>query len=213
MQPPISPTLRAWYRWKSLRLPWRRKFLVGLDLQGNTYWEFRIAGDRSAEGRWRRIVQYPRKTHYGDVKVPPAWHQWLRNTRADPPSIEEQAADVARQERMKVLAAQADARWAAKASLTEPAPQAPGQTLGQPLPALGRDMADGTGSEKLSGRVPKENTGQTAEEPNNGGREDTWRKMQREATQVKGPDPWKKGAPTAHGETWQPKAWQPTPKR
>lgn len=28
-QRPISPLLRAWYKWKTLRLPWRRQFLVG----------------------------------------------------------------------------------------------------------------------------------------------------------------------------------------
>jgi hypothetical protein len=27
--PPISPIRRAWYRWKALRLPWRKRFLVG----------------------------------------------------------------------------------------------------------------------------------------------------------------------------------------
>jgi hypothetical protein len=28
-KPAISPLLRAWYKWKMLRLPWRRQFLVG----------------------------------------------------------------------------------------------------------------------------------------------------------------------------------------
>lgn len=26
----ISPFLRAWYKWKSLRLPWRKRFLIGM---------------------------------------------------------------------------------------------------------------------------------------------------------------------------------------
>lgn len=26
----IGPVARAWYRWKALRLPWRKRFLVGL---------------------------------------------------------------------------------------------------------------------------------------------------------------------------------------
>ncbi|KAM3444793.1 hypothetical protein NHJ13734_001143, partial [Beauveria thailandica] len=39
---PIGPIGQAWLRWKSLRLPWRKRFLVGFDLQGNTYWEFRL---------------------------------------------------------------------------------------------------------------------------------------------------------------------------
>ena len=62
------------------------------------------------EGRWRRIVKYPRSTHYSDVKVPPQWHQWLRYRRRDPPTLTEQVADVARRDRMRTLAAEADAR-------------------------------------------------------------------------------------------------------
>jgi hypothetical protein len=26
----IGPVARAWYKWKALRLPWRKRFLVGL---------------------------------------------------------------------------------------------------------------------------------------------------------------------------------------
>ncbi len=29
---PISPALQAWYKWKTLRLPWRRQFLIGTSL-------------------------------------------------------------------------------------------------------------------------------------------------------------------------------------
>uniref|UniRef100_L2G1A6 Uncharacterized protein n=1 Tax=Colletotrichum fructicola (strain Nara gc5) TaxID=1213859 RepID=L2G1A6_COLFN len=76
----ISPILEAWYKWKSLRLPWRKRFLIGRDLQGYTYWEFREQrGD--GPGRFRRIVHYPRLTYLSDVKVSPLWHQWLRHTR------------------------------------------------------------------------------------------------------------------------------------
>lgn len=190
----------------------------GLDLHGNTYWEFRVAGDPSTEGRWRRIVHYPRKTHHGDVVVSPAWHQWLRNTRADPPSLEEQAADIARQERMKVLAAQADARWAAKASVTGSKAEAPGRLMGQSVPALGKNMAEGTGSEQLSGQSSKgkADDGTESEKGATGEREETWRRMQEEAKQKDtGPDPWKQATPSGPGETWQPQAWQPpaTPKR
>ena len=64
----------------------------------------------------RRIVEYPRSTHYSDVKFSPQWHQWLRHTRSDPPSLTEQSQDLVRQEQLKILAARADARWAAKPS-------------------------------------------------------------------------------------------------
>ncbi|EGS20514.1 uncharacterized protein CTHT_0023460 [Thermochaetoides thermophila DSM 1495] len=125
----VSPLRRLWYKWKMLRLPWRRKFLVGFDLSGNTYWEFLLRGQTPGPGsRYRRIVQYPRGTHHGDVKVSPAWHQWLRHTRRDPPSIAEQLADVERQTRIRQLAALADARWEAKPKLTD-APATPSSPL------------------------------------------------------------------------------------
>ncbi|KAK0621455.1 hypothetical protein B0T17DRAFT_508804 [Bombardia bombarda] len=125
----VSPLLRVWTKWKALKLPWRNQFLAGTDLQGNSYWEFKdVRGSNT--GRLRRIVRYPPKTHHGDVTVPPAWHQWLRHTRPSPPSIDEQRAELARQERIKILAAQADARWAAKPGLMDAPPKAP--SLGKP---------------------------------------------------------------------------------
>jgi hypothetical protein len=39
---------------------------AGFDLQGNTFWEFK---DALHAMRNRRIAQYSRKTHYGDVNV------------------------------------------------------------------------------------------------------------------------------------------------
>jgi NADH dehydrogenase [ubiquinone] 1 alpha subcomplex assembly factor 2 len=65
----------------------------------------------------RRIVQYPPSTPLSEVSVSPQWHQWLRHTRRDAPSLAEQRQDVVRQENLKVLAAQADERWRLKASL------------------------------------------------------------------------------------------------
>ncbi|CRK40335.1 hypothetical protein BN1708_020709, partial [Verticillium longisporum] len=51
-----------------LRLPWRKQFLIGRDLKGNTFWEFREQrGD--GPGRFRRIVKPPRSTHYSEVNV------------------------------------------------------------------------------------------------------------------------------------------------
>jgi NADH dehydrogenase [ubiquinone] 1 alpha subcomplex assembly factor 2 len=79
----------------------------------------------------RRIVQYPASTHYSDIKISPQWHQWLRHTRPDPPSITEQSQDIIRQQNLKILAAEADARWAAKPSLLDSP-----EVRGKPLPAL-----------------------------------------------------------------------------
>lgn len=57
---------QAWYKWKALQLPWRRQFLVGADLSGNTFWVFK---DALVSNRFRRIVRYNQKTHYGDIKI------------------------------------------------------------------------------------------------------------------------------------------------
>jgi NADH dehydrogenase [ubiquinone] 1 alpha subcomplex assembly factor 2 len=67
----------------------------------------------------RRIVQYPATAHYSEIDIPPQWHQWLRHTRSDPPSLIEQSQDLVRQRNLKVLAAQADARWAARPSFLD----------------------------------------------------------------------------------------------
>jgi NADH dehydrogenase [ubiquinone] 1 alpha subcomplex assembly factor 2 len=145
--PPSSPSLRKfWMQWKSYKFFWRKKFLIGKlslealnysetsransfrfpgsDLLGNTYWEFR---DNLKQGRFRRIVQYSRQVHHSDVSVSPQWLQWLRHTRPNAPSLEEQQMDIIRQRRIKALASEADARWAAKPSfLVAPAQPAPG---------------------------------------------------------------------------------------
>lgn len=190
----ISPILEAWYKWKSLRLPWRKRFLIGRDLQGYTYWEFREQrGD--GPGRFRRIVHYPRSTYLSDVKVSPLWHQWLRHTREHPPSLEEQSSEVVRQERMKLLAAQADARWEAKPRVMD----APGQATGQPLPALNTaqrqpiapelESVNATTTESTES-IPTQSTPNTSA-----------------AKKKYGHDPWEQAK--GPGEAWQPQAWVP----
>jgi len=57
---------QLWFRWKALKLPWRSKYLVGADLAGNTFWEFK---DALNSNRLRRIAQYGRAAHYADVKI------------------------------------------------------------------------------------------------------------------------------------------------
>jgi NADH dehydrogenase [ubiquinone] 1 alpha subcomplex assembly factor 2 len=141
--------------------------------------------------RWRRIVHYPRSTHYSDVTVPPQWHQWLRHQREHPPSLAEQTADVARQDRLKILAAEADARWAAKPSLMD----MPGKgDKGQAVPALD------TGKTQ-----PQEQAAEQAQ------REKGLRDGRQRKTEIKD-DPWKKAA-SGPGEDWQPAPWTPTSSR
>ncbi|KAF3940457.1 hypothetical protein ABW19_dt0205170 [Dactylella cylindrospora] len=89
-----------------------------MDLEGNTYWEFR---DRLHPHRPRRIADFRGGVHsfvnYSEFKVDPQWHQWLRATRLDPPTIPELQADVIRRQQMIERARLADERWAAKGSL------------------------------------------------------------------------------------------------
>ncbi|KAF7542185.1 hypothetical protein G7Z17_g11809 [Cylindrodendrum hubeiense] len=182
----IGTLARAWYQWKTLRLPWRKRFLMGYDLEGNTYWEFRLTRGAQGSERWRRIVNYPRSTHYSQVKVNPQWHQWLRHTRQDPPTLDEQEDDVVRQERIKVLAAQADARWEAKARVME----APEETARRLAPVDAAAPPQHVGPQLAPARR---------------------RKLVRDEV-AKGDDPWAK-AKKAQGpsENWQPAAWSPTP--
>ncbi|KAF7891696.1 hypothetical protein EAF00_007998 [Botryotinia globosa] len=208
---PLSPIRKAWYQWKALRLPWRKRFFVGLDLQNNSFWEFR---DAITAGRMRRIVQTPSSIQYSDVKISPQWHQWLRHTREDPPSVEELLGDLARQERLKVLARQADERWNAKASfLDQPA------TRQQALPATqvrdggaytgtdprgdGKGVANAIASE--AGKV--EESVVTTEKPASDEIQYDAATQPREEKKYKD-DPWKKarGGPS---EEWQPQAWDP----
>ncbi|RBR07033.1 uncharacterized protein FIESC28_10849 [Fusarium coffeatum] len=179
----IGPVTRAWYKWKALRLPWRKRFLMGFDLQGNTYWEFRLTRGAESNERWRRIVEYPRSAHYSSVKVPPQWHQWLRHTREEPPSVEEQQGDIVRQARMKKLAAEADARWEAKPRVME-APQAAPAPLLQPANASSAGQ-DGKGTKADAGAKKAEDEVELKD------------------------DPWAKAKARAPGETWQPSAWTP----
>jgi NADH dehydrogenase [ubiquinone] 1 alpha subcomplex assembly factor 2 len=175
----------------------------------------------------RRIVQYPRNVHYSDVSalISPAWHQWLRHTRPNPPSIAEQRQDVVRQEQLKVLAAQADARWASKKSYLD-APdrpvntsylEAPGKEGGQTVPALKvKDPGGYTEDTRPNGsHTGNKVEGSQAEEPGSkmqtpdGKRHPFTRgERTRQITKEKMEDSWKKsgGGPS---EEWQPQAWDP----
>ncbi|KAK8124453.1 uncharacterized protein PG998_000212 [Apiospora kogelbergensis] len=206
----VGLVMRAWLRWKSLRLPWRKRFLVGSDLQGNTYWVFRLTGSAppptasdtpafqssADDTRWRRIVKYPRSAHLSDVQVPPVWHQWLRYQRPTPPTLAEQRLDVARRQRMKVLAAEADARWAAKPSFLD----RPAATQDMPPPPSAaadiaqKDTADTTTT-----------TTQVKQKPVAGAEKKT--QTQEEEDKA---DPWKKATASGPSEEWQPAAWSPT---
>lgn len=134
-------------------------------------------------------MKYPRSTHYSDVQVPPQWHQWLRYQRQEPPTLLEQQGDVLRLARMKVLAAEADARWAAKPSFLDQPEQQPKRAIQDAPPTPATDAGAATTAQgqgkTVTGEVKKE-----AEKD----------------------DPWKKAA-TGPSEAWQPAAWSPSNSR
>ncbi|KAF1844999.1 uncharacterized protein K460DRAFT_405279 [Cucurbitaria berberidis CBS 394.84] len=219
-----SAIRKAWYQWKMMRLPWRKKWLVGFDLQGNTFWEFK---DALHALRKRRIAKYSRKTHFGDVNVSPAWMQWLRHTRYDPPTVVEQQQDLLRQERMKILAAQADARWAAKPSaLDGPDKQQPAQMLqsrvldnGVTKPDPGQEIMarveppQNVYEEENTPPVPEQETVQIphdSPEPTSTDDAPTLTTRKRMKKEPKD-SPWKQASHGNSGQEWQPQGWSPTP--
>jgi NADH dehydrogenase [ubiquinone] 1 alpha subcomplex assembly factor 2 len=169
----------------------------------------------------RRIVQYPPTVQYSDLNISPQWHQWLRHTRPDPPSITEQSQDLVRQKNLKVLAAAADARWAAKPSFLD-APRKP--ELGQPLPAT--EVGGGGAIEPPAKEGVKNNVGRFVDDNVSGDNQTAINDHKREEPEKKAvagkshpsnrdgaltetrqkEDPWKqaRGGPS---EEWQPAAW------
>lgn len=89
------PRWRQWFfYYKSWRnVPFRKRFFVGYDLLGNTYWEFKL---QSSDSKLRRKMQPGKRQafilDYFD-QIPVQWHQWLRYTRPDPPSLQELILD------------------------------------------------------------------------------------------------------------------------
>ncbi|KAI9891528.1 MAG: hypothetical protein M1814_002651 [Vezdaea aestivalis] len=109
------------------------------DLSGNTFWEFR---DPLNPQRTRRKLQPAQSGgHISDgAIISPAWHQWLRKAREEPPSMVEQLENVRRMEETKVLAARADERWKNGESLLE----GPGKRRDLLEEGKGDEAGDGT---------------------------------------------------------------------
>ncbi|KAF3491779.1 uncharacterized protein GIQ15_01296 [Arthroderma uncinatum] len=191
----MSPINSLWFKWKSLKLPWRKMFLVGNDLAGNTYWEFK---DALKPGRFRRIVKASPKIHYADVKVSPQWHQWLRYVRPEAPTIEEQQHELLRQQRMKYLAQRADERWASKPSFLDTPQQQPPPALQSHEPSYHTTRPNAAGKEEATAG---HNAVDTAEGLQEQGLDATGSKK------VK--NPWDRavGGPS---ENWQPESWNPS---
>ncbi|MCJ1407107.1 hypothetical protein MMC19_001177 [Ptychographa xylographoides] len=171
-----------------------------MDLKGTTFWEFK---DSFNSVRSRRIAETDPRIHYSDIQLSPQWHQWLRHTRLDPPSLEEQQSDIQRQAQLKQLARLADERWAAKPSFLD-APKA----TSQPRPAtLPRDRGGYVGQTEPDGKEGVRNLVGGIGEVGEPESQETM-----PTKDEKKENPWKthRGNP---GEGWQPQEWTPGPTR
>lgn len=103
--------------------------------------------------------------------------------------MEEQTADATRQERIRVLAAQADARWEAKERIVaDPRGREEMPNLGPAVPSV--EGVRDTGAPEVSTETGAAGAGEKVKE-----KEDPWAKARRPS------------------EGWQPEAWAPAPKK
>lgn len=123
--------------------------------------------------------------------------------------MEEQQAEAMRQERIRILAAQADARWAAKPSAVDaPDMQQPAQMLES------RDPSTGI-SQRVAGREARDQAeeGDIQEEEPQTDAAPTLKTRKPMRTEPKD-SPWKKAAAKGNpGDEWQPASWAPSPAR
>lgn len=159
----------------------------------------------------RRMAEGHRKIQHSDVQISPQWHQWLRYTRFDPPSIEEQQMDVMRQIQLKQNARLADQRWQNKRQYIEK-PAAPYQQVSAQRMTMGGNPEVGEGQETIvGGDAPKTEPAE---------KEGVRSAIADPVEQTKGqPDPWEQEkrrqqerASNPSG-TWQPESWSPPSRR
>lgn len=121
---PIASKYSVWkriiHKFQSRRdIPFRKRFFVGYDLHGNTYWEFTLDGNMQRLRRKMEPYQeFMFKADYFST-VPPPWLQWLRRTRNTPPTLQELMEEQFRQQNIKALANEANAKWESQKLLLE----------------------------------------------------------------------------------------------
>ena len=134
------------------------------------------------------------------------WYQWLRHTREDAPSIDEQQYDVSRQAMLKQLAARADERWKSIPSFRDP------PKLQQPVPAIGVNDPGGyvapegqlESEESMANAVASQESNDAPKsQPSDAVAKREARERRHEQSPWKAPQ---KGAPS---ENWQPDSWTP----
>ncbi|KAI5811757.1 hypothetical protein DFH27DRAFT_649057 [Peziza echinospora] len=199
LSPPPHPPLQRLLR--PLLKPFLpKKTFIGHDLRGNSYWELHT---RHLPTRPRRLVEYAEQQRdLGGYSVEdPAWHQWLRCTREEAPTIQELLGEVGRREELKVRVGRIDERERARR-----------EELGRREKRLFLGGEEGQGEKSASGDEKGEEKGgvkaqdevadEKKEEKKKPAAEDPWAKAQAEREKA--------------GENEGPKAWTPeavTPRR
>ncbi|CAG8680399.1 7183_t:CDS:2, partial [Ambispora leptoticha] len=97
--------------WKQTRFPWRSRFYVGSDLDGNEYYETRVLGSSNRPKRMVDLKQPKKYSDYTGDEIPVQWQSWLRHTRFDPPTIEELKIANQRREMIIERANKLDQEW------------------------------------------------------------------------------------------------------
>ncbi|KAK9376179.1 uncharacterized protein V1513DRAFT_423656 [Lipomyces chichibuensis] len=185
-------------RWKALRkVPFRKRFLIGTDLEGNTFWEWRNLNN---PGRQRRMVELrTAKRDYVDYKLPPQWNQWLRHVRIVPPTIEELMQDEARIAGIQAKIQAAEKRW--KSVPLKQTPVGPGSVSPQGMPGSGMLNTDA----RPAGATSSKSTPQA---PASGF---TTKKERTERKREDGTINLAVEEHSAGGAEFQPQAWQSKP--
>ncbi|KAK9323733.1 hypothetical protein V1517DRAFT_90029 [Lipomyces orientalis] len=199
-----SGFLRSLYlRWKALpKVPFRKRFLIGTDLEGNTFWEWHNLNN---PGRPRRMVELrTAKRDYVDYKLPPQWSQWLRHVRIEPPSIEELMKEEARLASIQAKVQAAEQRWQS-VPLKQTA-VSPGSVSPQGMPGHGMLNPDAS---RPTGSTSSPSTA-TPEAPASGF---TSKKQRKERTREDGTINPAVEEHSAGGAGFQPQAWQSKPIR
>lgn len=133
--------------------PLAAAILIRPDLSSSTFWEYLPPGV-SKTAQPGRILRPSRKTHHGDIQVSPQQHQWLKQTRADAPIIQEQIHDVRIQE-LQINTRLAEQRWEAKARYSEKPKAQDSEVSAQRKMFGGVDEVNSDGPTAMSEGMPR----------------------------------------------------------
>ena len=136
------------------------------------------------------------------------WHQWLRHTRQEAPSVQEQQYEVSRRAMVKQLAEQADERWRSVPSFLDSPKQQ------QPAPAIGISESQGPAEQAAhrevgEGDVVRSAVGDQSEVAGVSERQGQDVGREKRSKRERKENPWQSAQRGAPSEKWQPETWSP----